>query len=590
MMIRKSPNEGFDKINKDSIKRDKRELKQIKLMDVDKRKKRLYSFGFGVSSVALLALLATFATAFAGQKGLKSDQTAQTDASKVIYSLKVAEGSGFTQEDNPWELAAVPTEAATEETKAPVEIIPIEQLNIVNEDLSYEESHEEIQGVEVTPEEVVVAPTNEIAKLVHGIDVSSYQGNIDWSRVKADGIDFAIIRMGGRSTRSGALFFDDYFEKNIQGALANGIQVGVYLFSQAVNEQEAYEEASFLLGYISKYKITYPVVFDWESADGYRVSSAGISPDALTAIATRFCDTVASYGYTPMVYFNRNDWYNAVNGDQLTSKYKSWLAVYWNDYILYRINSKNRYDASTQELPSFRYSYQMWQYTSSGVVDGINGRVDMDIAFFYYANYKVDKSPIELNVKNMNITINTGDTPKLMEGVSAKNSIGYDATSEVRLKIINYENADVSDDLTWVSEHPGKYTLYYKFKDPTGESKEVIAVLNVRSAPTLSLKSDSLSYTYNSTLTYAKNLEAINKIIADNATAKSYEGKEIVVKVNDLDKTLGVAFEAGKYVLKCTADDGAGLTTDANLTLTVINGGQQTTTQNQTSAQNRTAN
>ena len=232
-----------------------------------------------------------------------------------------------------------------------------------------------------TTTEAATTPTRtEYATIVNGIDVSKWQGSIDWNQVKASGISFVIIKCGGRSIGDGGLYEDSCFRQNIQGALNAGLKVGVYFFSQATSVTEAYEEASLCIDLIKDYNITYPVAFDWESASGYRVASANLSTTALTEICETFADTVKSYGYTPMIYFNRNDWRNAVNTSVLTSKYKVWLATY-----LYKYQNT---DATWQQGDSLlSYSdipYCMWQYKSTGRVAGISGNVDMDIALFDY--------------------------------------------------------------------------------------------------------------------------------------------------------------------------------------------------------------
>lgn len=206
-------------------------------------------------------------------------------------------------------------------------------IDVENLDIGEEESVLEHENDEVVEEEGASLELFENSALSYGVDVSHYQKEIDWAKVKSSGIDFAIIKCGGRSTGSNATLYEDsYFEDNIQGALVNGIQVGVYFFSQATSVKEAYEEASFCINLIEKYQITYPVAFDWESSEGYRVADAGISREQLTQIVQVFCDTIASQGYQPMVYFCRNDWYNAVDAETLIPAYKTWLALYYNEY------------------------------------------------------------------------------------------------------------------------------------------------------------------------------------------------------------------------------------------------------------------
>lgn len=198
----------------------------------------------------------------------------------------------------------------------------------------------------------------------NGVDVSSYQGKIDWQKVKASGIDYAIIRLGYRGYTVGGINLDSSFKSNIQGALDAGLEVGVYFFSQAITDKEAVEEAEFVLSYIEEYDITYPVVFDWEPVSSNDARTYGLNTDTLCRCAGAFCDTIADAGYTPMVYFNTSMGYERYDLSMI-SEYDFWLAQY-------------------SDKPSFYYNYHMWQYSSKGTVDGISGTVDMNICFAEY--------------------------------------------------------------------------------------------------------------------------------------------------------------------------------------------------------------
>ena len=199
--------------------------------------------------------------------------------------------------------------------------------------------------------------------ITHGIDVSQYQKNIDWQKVKADGIKYAIIRVGYRGSTQGTLNEDPYFRQNIQGALAAGIEVGVYIFSQATTKKEAVEEANYLLERIKDYNITFPVVLDYEFTSGSgRLEEAKLSKEKATNVCLAFCETVQAAGYTPMVYANPDMLNNHLNPENISDKYLIWLANYTT-------------------ATSYTGKYDYWQYSSDGTVDGIEGRVDMN--FFY---------------------------------------------------------------------------------------------------------------------------------------------------------------------------------------------------------------
>lgn len=200
-------------------------------------------------------------------------------------------------------------------------------------------------------------------KYYTGIDVSTFQGDIDWDAVADDGIDFAIIRIGFRGYGSaGSMHEDDTARKNIEGALDAGLKVGVYFFSQAINTDEAVAEAELVLEIIKDYNITYPVVFDWENEPGIGMRTDDLSDTVLTDCAVAFCEKVKTAGYTPAVYFNLNFGYLRYDLSRI------------KDYVFW-------YAQHEGEQPDFYYNYSIWQYSDSGSVDGINGNVDMNISF-----------------------------------------------------------------------------------------------------------------------------------------------------------------------------------------------------------------
>ena len=195
----------------------------------------------------------------------------------------------------------------------------------------------------------------------YGIDVSSHQGEIDWAAVAADGIDFAMIRVGYRGFTEGGLFMDEYFSANISGAAAHGIDIGVYFFSQAITPEEARQEADYVLEAISGCDIRYPIVYDWEYMHDSSARTEGIPAETITQCALAFCQRIQEAGYVPAVYFNNDVGYLTYDIGRI-SAYDLWLA---------------EYDAQ----PDFYYNFQIWQYTDSGTVAGIETSVDLNIAF-----------------------------------------------------------------------------------------------------------------------------------------------------------------------------------------------------------------
>lgn len=195
-----------------------------------------------------------------------------------------------------------------------------------------------------------------------GIDVSKFQGNIDWQKVAADGVDFAFIRVGNRGYgQEGKLMEDDYFDANMQGAQAAGIKVGVYFYSQAINEDELKEELEFVLNKIAPYQLECPVVYDVEKvapADG-RMNH--LTVEERTKLTLQFCQGVETAGYKPMIYHNMEMATLLINLPEL-EQYDKWFAYYNDDFY-------------------YPYDFSVWQYTEKGKVDGIANGVDMNISF-----------------------------------------------------------------------------------------------------------------------------------------------------------------------------------------------------------------
>lgn len=196
-----------------------------------------------------------------------------------------------------------------------------------------------------------------------GIDVSKYQGNIDWVKVRDAGVKFVFIRCGYRGYGTGALVVDPYFYQNIQGATAAGLKVGVYFFSQAITTEEAVEEASLCISLVKGYNLAYPIAFDTENT-GFNGRADGLSTNHRTQIAVAFCETVRSAGYTPCVYASKSWFMYQLTASSLNN-YKIWLAHYTN-----QTNYTGKYD--------------IWQYSSTGSVNGIKGNVDMNFSYMGY--------------------------------------------------------------------------------------------------------------------------------------------------------------------------------------------------------------
>ena len=192
-----------------------------------------------------------------------------------------------------------------------------------------------------------------------GIDVSYYQEKIDWQKVAADGVEFAMIRLGYRGWSDGKLYMDERFMENIEGAQAAGIDVGVYFFAQAVNEAEAKAEAEYVMKHLQGYELQMPIAYDVEDIDDGTGRMDKLSVSQRSRNAAVFCQEITNAGYEAMIYCNM--YYEAYKLDlELLSGFPIWYADY------------GRY-------PQTPYHFEIWQYTSDGRIDGINGRVDLNI-------------------------------------------------------------------------------------------------------------------------------------------------------------------------------------------------------------------
>ncbi len=226
-----------------------------------------------------------------------------------------------------------------------------------------------LEGVEPNPltaEDFVQQGTTPVYKgdrytTLRGIDVSEHQHSVDWAQVAASGVDFAFVRLGRRGYTEGGLFEDPYYRENISGALENGLDVGVYFFSQAVTVVEAIEEAQFVIDRLKGYSITMPVVFDWEKIhDTPDARSNDLSMETRTDCAVAFCQTIRNAGYVPCVYFNRTLGYYGYDLSRLTD-YQFWFSLPEMGY------------------PSFYYAVDYWQYSFTEPVPGVEGVADMNL-------------------------------------------------------------------------------------------------------------------------------------------------------------------------------------------------------------------
>ena len=200
--------------------------------------------------------------------------------------------------------------------------------------------------------------------VLRGVDVSRYQGTVDWDALWNAGARFAILRVGGRYQQSGEIYDDKLFEEYYAGAKAVGMRIGVYFYSQAINTNEAVEEADYVLAKLNGKELDGPVVFDWETAESANARTSGLPVATVCDCAVAYCERVKEAGYAPMVYMNAYDGYLKYDVSRLKG-YDIWYAGQYNG-----------------AYPKFIYDFKIWQYTDTGRIDGIDGRADLDLWFF----------------------------------------------------------------------------------------------------------------------------------------------------------------------------------------------------------------
>ena len=199
-----------------------------------------------------------------------------------------------------------------------------------------------------------------ISKL--GIDVSEYQNPVNWQQVKNAGVEYVMIRVGYRGYgEEGRLVEDAMFRSHMEGAVAAGLEVGVYFFSQAINEKETLEEVQFVLDRIKEYPVTYPVVYDTEEIKDDVARTDNLTEEQFTQNCITFCDAIREAGYDTMIYANMKWMVFTLDMRKLT-EYEKWYADY-------------------EPVPQCPYEFSMWQYTEAGQLPGIEGNVDLNLWF-----------------------------------------------------------------------------------------------------------------------------------------------------------------------------------------------------------------
>lgn len=229
----------------------------------------------------------------------------------------------------------------------------------------YDGSGEKLTGLKNIDGRLYYFDDNGVRASSLGVDVSSYNGNINWSAVKASGIDFVIVRIGGRGWTSGLMYDDSFALSYLRGAKNVGLKVGLYFYSTAIDTAEAVEEASLCISRLGGMSLDFPIYFDTEFSGEYPNGRADLlTTSQRTEIARAFCETIANSGYRAGVYASQHFYYASIDYSELCH-YSIWLANYTSGY----------------RMPDFAWPYNIWQFTSSGKVGGFSGAVDMNVIF-----------------------------------------------------------------------------------------------------------------------------------------------------------------------------------------------------------------
>lgn len=199
---------------------------------------------------------------------------------------------------------------------------------------------------------------------IKGVDLSKYNGTVDFNKLKESGVGFVMLRLGSRGYGTGKITLDEKFVEYAQNAQIAGIQTGAYFYSQAVNETEAVEEANYIVGAVSGFNVRYPIAIDIEKVEGDEARTDKLTSKERTAVVKSFCETVKGYGYKPIIYATKEMLVAGLDLEELTD-YDVWLSD----------------DSFPTDYP---YRFSMWQYNRKGKIEGITGDIDLDISFINY--------------------------------------------------------------------------------------------------------------------------------------------------------------------------------------------------------------
>ena len=313
------------------------------------------------------------------------------------------------------------TPSKNENTKNP----SVKVTSIADKDTIKDIHTEDPENIELSNENGAIVNSNNLPNKkgkANGIDVSRWQGKIDWSSVASSGIDYAMIRIGFRG-ENGIIYKDDYADYNIQEAVKNNILVGVYFFSTAKTKSEAIEEAEWTANSIATYPISYPVVYDCEGFNSKNSRMQKLDASERTNNALAFLNKIKSYGYDTAFYSSKSHLENNWETNRLEKKHKIWLAEY----------PASPYP--TVKKPTYSGNVDMWQHTNRGKVSGISGNVDLEVSYFTKSLAK----PKNTSSKQPDVSIPDSDAhlyKKVSEKVTAKEITNLRSAATTRSDIV----------------------------------------------------------------------------------------------------------------------------------------------------------
>ncbi len=387
-------------------------------------------------------------------------------------------------------------------------------------------------------------------QLINGIDVSWWQAKnktttlLNWEEIHNAGIDFAFVRVGSRDSSSGSIYEDTAADSHIQAALENDINIGLYIFSQALTEKEAREEANFVLNQIDKYDwdVTLPIVIDREKGSYNRLTAGKLSKTKETAVCQAFADTIVEAGYQASVYASYSWIKSYINTDDLTDC-GIWIARYNNT-----TTSNSKRGNAYEDVP---YDYDFWQYSSTSKVDGYRGNLDTN---FWYKDTSIKTTGLKATAESATGPI-TLSWSKAADDVTGYRVYRYDADQDKYVYLKSTRSRKYADeDVTSGKTYQYKVRCYWTIGGTNyyGNYSSVISV-TTPPAKVAEVDTETRSSTY-LTLNWKKVSGASGyRIYKYNTSSKSYEKVTTISKGSTVSYKITGLTAATEYQFKVRA-------------------------------------